>query len=79
MDAFSTIKENGKRKRILGEEHIDTLESMSSLATVCLHQRKLDEAEQIEADALHRCKKAHGGEHQKTMEHMSNLAEILLD
>src|SRR5207253_7335069 len=47
------------RRRVLGEEHPDTLNSMHSLAMLYLYQGQLAKAEPLFREALERTRKRH--------------------
>ncbi|KAK0711611.1 hypothetical protein B0H67DRAFT_296663 [Lasiosphaeris hirsuta] len=64
-------------EKALGEEHPDTLRSMSNLANVLNRQGKYEEAEQMHRQALQLWEKALGEEHPDTLSSMNNLAVIL--
>lgn len=62
------------RKRVLGEEHPDTLVSMSNLATTYRSQGRWKEAEAIELQVVEVRKRVLGEEHPDTLASMGNLA-----
>ncbi|KAN0083436.1 hypothetical protein V8E54_002524 [Elaphomyces granulatus] len=66
-----------KRKRILGEEHSDTIAATSSLATTLYNQGKLDEAVTMEKEVVEKRKRILGEEHPDTIAAMNNLAVTL--
>ncbi|KAK2605986.1 hypothetical protein QQS21_003612 [Conoideocrella luteorostrata] len=66
-----------KRKRILGDEHPDTISAMGNLAITLGGQGKLDEAAQMQKEVLEKRKRILGDEHLDTISAMSNLAITL--
>jgi len=66
------------RKKLLGAEHPDTLQSMASLASTYASKGKWDEAEQllVEVQVLDMRKKLLGAEHPDTLKSMANLATL---
>ena len=67
------------REKVLGNEHPDTLISVSNLALVLQHQGKYDEAEQVNRRALDGREKVLGKEHPDTLTSVSNLVLVLRD
>lgn len=61
-------------KRILGDEHPDTLDSMGNLATTYWSQGRLVEAEGLELQVLESRKRILGNEHPDTVLSMGNVA-----
>jgi len=64
------------RKRVLGEEHPDTLMSADNLAMIYGAQGRYDEAEPLNLEALEIFKRVLGEEHPHTVASMNNLAEL---
>ncbi|KAG8790734.1 hypothetical protein FRC12_011179 [Ceratobasidium sp. 428] len=62
------------RKRKLGDEHADTLESMHNLATTYFDQERLEESEQLDLHVMAIRKRKLGDEHADTLESMHHLA-----
>ena len=62
------------RKRVLGEEHPDTLTSIGNLALTYRNQGRWKEAEQLEVQVLEMTKRVLGEEHPSTLTSMANLA-----
>ncbi|XTI89187.1 purine and uridine phosphorylase [Cenococcum geophilum] len=62
------------KKKVLGREHPDTLNSMNNLAVVLGNQGKYEEAEQIFRQTLELKEKVLGREHPDTLISMNNLA-----
>ena len=67
------------RKRVLGEEHPDTLTRLSSLASIYLNQRRLKGAEALFLQVVETEKKVLGEEHPSTLVSMHTFAFILED
>ncbi|KXX73750.1 Nephrocystin-3 [Madurella mycetomatis] len=65
------------RKKVLGEEHPDTLGSINNLATILGNLKRYEEAEQIHRQALELRKKVLGEEHPDTLGSINNLAITL--
>ncbi|MHC4115610.1 MAG: tetratricopeptide repeat protein [Planctomycetota bacterium] len=61
-------------RRILGEEHPNTLASMGSLAIVYEDQGRYDEAEKLHIKTLEIRRRVLGEEHPNTLASMNNLA-----
>ena len=61
------------RKRVLGEEHPDTLTSIANLASTYKHQGRLNKAEEIEVQVIETRKRVLGEEHPDTLTSMANL------
>ncbi|KAL5638876.1 hypothetical protein ACGC1H_003289 [Rhizoctonia solani] len=66
-------------KRILGEEHPDTLCSMNNLASTYSDLGRYDEAEQLQVQVLDTRKRILGEEHPDTLCSMNNLASTYSD
>jgi tetratricopeptide (TPR) repeat protein len=64
------------RKRILGQEHSDTLDSMGMVGLVYVLQGKYDAAEPLYRETLQLTEKALGKEHPDTLTSMNNLAYL---
>jgi tetratricopeptide (TPR) repeat protein len=65
------------RKGLLGQEHPDTLDSVSHLGLVLESQGKYTEAEAIHREALEVKKKVLGQEHPSTLDSVSHLGLVL--
>jgi CHAT domain-containing protein/tetratricopeptide (TPR) repeat protein len=65
------------RQRVLGEDHPDTAQSYSNLASSLNAQGKYAEAEAVYRKALDICRKALGEEHPTTAKNYNNLAANL--
>jgi serine/threonine protein kinase/tetratricopeptide (TPR) repeat protein len=65
------------RRRILGDDHPVTLESLSNLAAVVQSQGRLADAERTFRDCLQRCRRALGDEHPLTLSATNNLGNLL--
>jgi DNA polymerase III delta prime subunit len=62
------------RKRVLGDEHPDTLTSMANLAATYRNQGRWNEAEKLEVQVMETRKRVLGDEHPDTLRSMANLA-----
>ena len=62
------------RKKLLGEEHPETLTSMGNLATTYWKLRRWNKAEQLEVQVMDMTMKLLGEEHPDTLTSMGNLA-----
>jgi tetratricopeptide (TPR) repeat protein len=62
------------RKRMLGEEHPDTLYSMAELAVTFWSQGRWKEAEELAVQVMETRKRVQGEEHPETLTSMHNLA-----
>ena len=62
------------RKRVLGEEHPDTLDSMANLASTFSNQGRWRETEELEVQVIKTRKRVLGEEHPDTLTSMNNLA-----
>jgi DNA polymerase III delta prime subunit len=62
------------RKRVLGDEHPDTLISMNNLASTYRDQGRSNEAEELEVQVMQTRKRVLGDEHPDTLTSMANLA-----
>ncbi|CAE6460118.1 unnamed protein product [Rhizoctonia solani] len=62
------------RKRVLGEEHPDTLFSRSNLALTYSHLGQYNEAQQLHVQVLDARKRVLGEEHPDTLQSMNDLA-----
>jgi hypothetical protein len=65
------------KKRVLGDEHPDTLVSMGNLAMTYWGQGGWTEAEQLEVQVMETIKRVLGNEHLDTLINMNNLAFTL--
>jgi Tetratricopeptide repeat len=61
------------RRKVLGEEHADTLKSMVNLAVTYHNQERWAAAEKLEAGAMETRKRGLGEEHADTLAGMTNL------
>ena len=66
-----------RKEKVLGREHLDTLTSMSNLASVLSSQGKYEEAEAINQQTLARKEKVLGPEHPDTLTSVHCLAHLL--
>jgi len=67
------------RKRVLGDDHPDTLHSMNNLAIVYLDQGRYAEAEPLHLETLETRKRVLGDDHPNTLASMNNLANLYLN
>ena len=67
------------RKKVLGEEHPDTLTSMAHLASTYRNQGRWKEAEQLDVQVMETTKTVLGEEHPHTLTNMGNLAWTYLN
>ena len=74
-----SIKSMQVRKKLLGEEHEFTIDSMAMLASAYKLGGRWKEAEQLEVQVLEMRKKVLGAEHQNTLNSMANLASTFRD
>jgi tetratricopeptide (TPR) repeat protein len=68
------LKATKVRRELLGEEHPDTLTSMSNLASTYADQGRWKEAESLEVQVMEARKRVLGEEHPDTLTSMANLA-----
>ncbi|MCJ1441536.1 MAG: hypothetical protein MMC23_002025 [Stictis urceolatum] len=62
------------RKRVLSDEHPDTLTSMANLASTYWNQGRWKEAEELEVQVMETSQRVLGDEHPDTLTSMANLA-----
>jgi tetratricopeptide (TPR) repeat protein len=62
------------KKRLLGNEHPDTLTSMANLALTYCGQGRWRDAEELEAQVMQTTKRVFGNEHPHTLTSIANLA-----
>lgn len=62
------------RKKVLGEEHLDTIFSMARLGEIYTDQVRWEEAERIQLNLLVRCRRAFGEQHFATRYSITYLA-----
>ncbi len=65
------------RRRLLGPEHLDTLDSMDTYALSLRGQKKLPEAERVGQEGCDICRKFWGPDHERTLTSENNLSTIL--
>ena len=65
------------RRRVLGEEHPDTLTSINNLASLLHALDKLAEAESFYRESLEKFRRVLGEEHPDTLTSINNLASLL--
>ncbi len=66
------------RRRVLGEEHSDTLLSISHLGTLLTRQGRLSDAEPYLREALEKRRRLLGEEHPDTLTSINNLGFLLM-
>ena len=64
------------RRRVLGEEHPDTLSTMNHLATLYGRQGRYAEAEPLLVKTLEIQRRVRGAEHPETLRFMNNLGDL---
>jgi tetratricopeptide (TPR) repeat protein len=69
-----TRKSTSIWKRVVGNEHPDTLTSKANLASIYSKQGRLNEAEMLKLEVLEASKRVLGGEHPNTITWKANLA-----
>ena len=65
------------RRRLLGSDGFDTMESLNDLATLLQNRGRLEEAEPMFREALERRRRVLGNRHKDTLNAMNNLALLL--
>jgi serine/threonine protein kinase/Tfp pilus assembly protein PilF len=65
------------RRRVLGEEHPDTLTSINDMGFLLRNQGRLAEAEAYYREALEKRRRVLGEEHQETLASINNLGALL--
>ncbi|KAJ7870710.1 hypothetical protein B0H13DRAFT_2280575 [Mycena leptocephala] len=63
-----------KRKQVLGDDHLDTLEAMGNLASTYWHLAKFQQAEELQIVVLEKRKHVLGDDHLCTLQTISDLA-----
>jgi tetratricopeptide (TPR) repeat protein len=66
-----------KRRRVLGGDHRDTLDSLNNLAVVLQTENKLKEAEACYREAVDKFRRTVGSEHKYTLDAVGNLGSLL--
>jgi hypothetical protein len=64
------------RRRVLGEEHPETLNNANSLATTLAYQAKFDEAEGMLQATLEACRRVLGNAHPETLGAAQSLENV---
>ncbi|PNP86251.1 hypothetical protein FNYG_00479 [Fusarium nygamai] len=62
------------RRELLGEDHIETLVTISDLAGSLADLRRFEESDQLQRALIETLGRLHGDEHEETLDAMSNLA-----
>jgi tetratricopeptide (TPR) repeat protein/predicted Ser/Thr protein kinase len=65
------------RRRLLGNDHPDTIRSINSVGYLLQMQGKLDQAEPLHREALERSRRALGDDHAETQTSINNMATLL--
>jgi serine/threonine protein kinase len=65
------------RRKLLGDDHRDTLDSMQAMGQLLLQMGKLKEAEQADRELLERRRRVLGDDHPDTLAAMGQIAEAL--
>ncbi|KAF2807550.1 HET-domain-containing protein [Mytilinidion resinicola] len=63
-------------KKVLGQEHPDTLANMANLASTYRNKGRWDEAEELEVQVMEMSKRVLGPEHPDTLSSMNNLSSM---
>ena len=66
-------------KRVLGDEHPDTITSKANLASTYWNQGRWGEAETLQSEVVETSKRVLGDEHPSTITRKANLASTYLD
>jgi tetratricopeptide (TPR) repeat protein len=69
------VKVMNTRREVLGAEHPDTLNSMTTFAAICRNQGRWKEAERLEVQIMETRRWVFGVEHPETLTAMAHLAE----
>ncbi len=79
LDAALRLQERAlaTRRRILGDEHPETLNSINHLCTLLWGQDKLNEAEAYCREAIQKCRNVLGEEHVETLDAINNMGLVL--
>jgi len=67
------------RRRVLGDDHPDTIVSVSKLGVLLKQQGKLDEAESYLRETLDAARRVFGDDHPNTLTSFGNLGSLLAD
>jgi serine/threonine protein kinase len=78
-DAAFPLQESAlaTRRRVLGEEHPDTLTTIHNMGSVLKKLGRLDEAEPYHREALEKSRRALGEEHPDTLASLSSMGSLL--
>ena len=68
-----------RRRELLGERHLDTLQSMNNLASTYWNQGRWDEAEKLKLEVLEAMRAVLGERHPYTLSSMNNLASTYMN
>ena len=64
------------RKRVLGQEHLDTFNSMGNLAATYMNQERRKEAKELQIEAVNQLRTTLGDGHPSTVATIANLASF---
>jgi serine/threonine protein kinase/Tfp pilus assembly protein PilF len=67
----------GRRRKVLGEDHLDTLASLNNLAIVLAQQGKPEDAQRLFEETLALRRRVLGEDHPETLDAMANLAVVI--
>ena len=62
------------RRRVLGDDHLDTLRSMAGLAALYWNQGRFEETEQLQRESMETRTRVLGREHRETLQSINDLA-----
>ena len=82
LDAPALVLEQralAERRRVLGDEHPDTLLSIGNTGVYLAALGKMTEAEPYYRDALEKSRRVRGDDHPDTLECISNMGSLLID
>ena len=65
------------RRRVLGDDHPDTLSSINDMGELLMSQAKFEEAETLIAEALEKRRRTLGDDHPDTLQSMSHFGTVL--
>lgn len=73
------VQELDRREKVLGRDHLQTLETLNSLSFVYRDQGRLHEAQTMQQQVLSGREKSLGASHRDTLRSMSDLAKLYTD
>ena len=71
------IRKLAIHRRVLGDEHPETLKSINSMGLLLTNEGKYDEAMPYFAEALETRRSNHGNEHPDTLDSINNMGQLL--